>query len=229
MVSFIDTPSPSTGSSRFARSCRSPHRSTTSRRHEKRSRNGYRREYAVISMSWRSSVSTTRISTSTVHARCGGARVAKTSVARCTVERLMRSLGLQGSGAGKWCRTTIADTGANRPADLVNDNSRRHAPTSSGWRILLMWLHGRGLSTWPSSSTFSPAALSAGESHDRCKPILSWTLWSRRSGRDQRQGLSITAIVGPSTCRFAIPERLIDAGVKPSVGTNGRFLRQRAG
>jgi putative transposase len=42
-------------------------------------------------------------------------------VARCTVERLMRRLGLCGAvrGGKKW-KTTIADTAAARPADLVN-------------------------------------------------------------------------------------------------------------
>lgn len=40
-------------------------------------------------------------------------------VARSTVERLMRRLGLEGARRGKGCRTTIPDTGADRPADLV--------------------------------------------------------------------------------------------------------------
>jgi len=42
------------------------------------------------------------------------------AVARCTVERLMRSLGLQGVVRGRSCRTTISDDAADRPADLVN-------------------------------------------------------------------------------------------------------------
>ena len=40
--------------------------------------------------------------------------------ARCTVERLMRSLGLQGVVRGSKCRTTIADDSAERPLDRVN-------------------------------------------------------------------------------------------------------------
>ena len=40
--------------------------------------------------------------------------------ARCTVERLMRSLGLQGVVRGRKCRTTIADDRAERPLDRVN-------------------------------------------------------------------------------------------------------------
>jgi transposase InsO family protein len=42
-------------------------------------------------------------------------------VARCTVDRLMRKLGLQGVTRGrKRCWTTIADESQSRPADLVN-------------------------------------------------------------------------------------------------------------
>lgn len=43
-----------------------------------------------------------------------------TPVARCTVERLMRDLGLRGARRGKAFKTTIPDTGAARPADLVD-------------------------------------------------------------------------------------------------------------
>src|SRR5690606_127227 len=42
------------------------------------------------------------------------------SVARCTVERLMRAQGLQGVRRGKRVRTTIADAKANCPFDRVN-------------------------------------------------------------------------------------------------------------
>jgi len=39
--------------------------------------------------------------------------------ARCTVERLMKDLGLRGARRGKAFKTTIPDIGALRPADLV--------------------------------------------------------------------------------------------------------------
>ena len=48
-----------------------------------------------------------------------------TPVARCTVERLMRQIGLRGVRRGIRRRTTIADPAAARPADLVQ---RRFAP-----------------------------------------------------------------------------------------------------
>jgi transposase-like protein len=41
-------------------------------------------------------------------------------VARCTVERLMKKLEIQGVRRGKQCWTTIADDLLNRPADKVN-------------------------------------------------------------------------------------------------------------
>jgi transposase InsO family protein len=42
-----------------------------------------------------------------------------TAVARCTVERLMRELGLRGVRRGRQVRTTIPDETAPRPMDLV--------------------------------------------------------------------------------------------------------------
>ena len=58
------------------------------------------------------------------------------AVARCTVERLMGELGLEGVRRGKARRTTTPDTGAARPADLVErGTSRRPGRTSCGLRI----------------------------------------------------------------------------------------------
>lgn len=49
-------------------------------------------------------------------------------VARCTVERLMRELGLEGARRGRKRRTTIAAPAAQRPADLVQRNFTPAAP-----------------------------------------------------------------------------------------------------
>ncbi len=49
-------------------------------------------------------------------------------VARCTVERLMRALGLRGARRGTVKRTTIADPAAARAKDLVRRNFRPLAP-----------------------------------------------------------------------------------------------------
>ncbi len=49
-------------------------------------------------------------------------------VARCTVERLMKSMGLQGVIRGKVVRTTISDKAASCPLDKVNRQFRAERP-----------------------------------------------------------------------------------------------------
>src|SRR3954471_15192514 len=80
--------------------------------------------------------------------RCGGSCAAEGHVvARCTVARLMRELGLVGLVRGKAKRTTTVDAEAVRPADLVARDFRAPAPnrlwvadltyirTWSGWGV----------------------------------------------------------------------------------------------
>ena len=50
------------------------------------------------------------------------------AVARCTVERLMKVLGLQGVRRGRKWRTTTGDPAASRPADLVDRHFDVQAP-----------------------------------------------------------------------------------------------------
>lgn len=50
------------------------------------------------------------------------------SVARCTVERLMRQMGLQGGKRGKPVRTTVSDKAAPCPLDLVQRQFHAPAP-----------------------------------------------------------------------------------------------------
>ena len=50
------------------------------------------------------------------------------SVARCTVERLMRWRGLQGVRRGKVVRTTVGDSKAACPLDRVNRQFRAERP-----------------------------------------------------------------------------------------------------
>jgi putative transposase len=50
------------------------------------------------------------------------------SVARCTIERLMRDLGLQGVIRGKPKRTTVSDKSAPCPLDRVNRQFKAPAP-----------------------------------------------------------------------------------------------------
>lgn len=49
-------------------------------------------------------------------------------MARCTVERLIRELGLEGARRGKSWRTTFADPQADRPDDLVQRHFCADAP-----------------------------------------------------------------------------------------------------
>lgn len=52
----------------------------------------------------------------------------KQAVARCTVERLMRRLGIQGVRRGKTVRTTAYDAAASRPLDHVNRQFKASRP-----------------------------------------------------------------------------------------------------
>ena len=53
-------------------------------------------------------------------------------VARCTIERLMANMGLQGCRRGRlWVRTTEGDDRLDRPADLVERQFRAPAPNRS--------------------------------------------------------------------------------------------------
>ena len=104
-------------------------------------------------------------------------------VARCTVARLMRELGLAGVVRGKVKRTTVSDESAPRPADLVDRNFHVPAPNRL-WVADLTYVRTcRASPTSPSSSTPTHAASSAGRSHARCAPSSRWTPWNRRSGR----------------------------------------------
>ena len=74
------------------------------------------------------------------------------TVARCTVERLMKRLGLQGLRRGKVVRTTIGDMTAARPLDRVSRQFKADRPnqlwvsdftyvsTWQGWQyVALVW------------------------------------------------------------------------------------------
>ncbi|HEY6356651.1 MAG TPA: IS3 family transposase [Vicinamibacterales bacterium] len=59
-----------------------------------------------------------------------------TQVARCTVERLMRELGLRGARRGRTVRTTIPDPAHSRAPDLVKRHFQADRPGSCTWRTL---------------------------------------------------------------------------------------------
>ena len=89
------------------------------------------------------------------------------TVARCTVERLMKHLGLQGVRRGKVVRTTISDAAADRPLDRVNRQFKADRPnqlwvsdftyvsTWQGWQYVANALdvYARRIVGWRQSSS----------------------------------------------------------------------------
>ena len=144
-------------------------------------------------------------------------------VARCTVERLMRGLGLAGVVRGRYHRTTIADEVAPRPADLVERNF--HAPVPNRlWVADLTYVR-----TW---SGFAYVAFII----DACsRYIVGW-----HASRSLRTDLALTALEqalwarkgplaglvhhsdrGVQYLSIRYTERLAEAGVATSVGSRG--------
>ncbi len=113
-------------------------------------------------------------------------------VARCTIERLMRALGLASVVRGKNVGTTVTDPAAERPEDLVDGTSRPPARTSCGSPTSPTWPPGPGSSTSPSSWTSSPARSSAGGPTATNTPVSSWTHSRWPSGP--------ATATGPLTC-----------------------------
>ena len=149
------------------------------------------------------------------------------AVARCTVERLMRELGLAGAVRGRPRRTTIADAAAARPADLV---SRQFAPPAPNrlWVADLTYV-----------STWSGFAYVAFVIDAYARRILGWrvaatmattmvldsieqAIWTRT-----REGvLDLNDVVhhsdrGSQYTSIRFTERLAEAGIQPSVGAVG--------
>lgn len=103
------------------------------------------------------------------------------AVARCTVERLMRAMGLRGVVRGRETRTTVSNPATPCPADKVNRKFRASAPNVlwlSDFTYVATW---QGFVTLSSSSTPLPGASSAGRSRGRLMRALSSMPWSRQS------------------------------------------------
>jgi putative transposase len=122
------------------------------------------------------------------------------AVARCTVERLMRGLGLEGVRRGKPHRTTTPDAAAARPADLVDRDFSAQRPDQL-WVADLTYV-----ATWAGFvyvafviDAFS-RFLVAGRPRGRFAPTWPWTRWRWRSGagRPSWTGWCITRIAAAS-------------------------------
>jgi putative transposase len=128
-------------------------------------------------------------------------------VARCTVERLMGELGLQGVVRGKPKRTTVADPQAQRPADLVCRDFTAQRPnqlwvadltyvrTWSGfcYAAFIIDAYSRLLVGWQLASHLRT---------DLALDALEMAIWRRQA---QLQGWCITRTGAANICRSATP------------------------
>jgi transposase InsO family protein len=146
-----------------------------------------------------------------------------TSVARCTVERLMRQMGLRGAVRGRAFKvTTVADEAASRPQDLVHRDFRASRPNQlwvadityvATWAgfvyvAFVVDVYSRSIVGWRvSSSLRSDLALDALEQALHARPRSESLIHHSDRGV---QYLSI---------RYT--ERLAQAGLEASVGTVG--------
>ncbi|MFD1985480.1 IS3 family transposase [Mesorhizobium newzealandense] len=145
-------------------------------------------------------------------------------VARCTVARLMRAMGLEGIIRGKPIRTTVSDKAAPCPLDHVNRQFHAPAPNMlwvSDFTYVATWTgfvyvafvidtYARRIVGWRVSRTAHASfVLDALEQalHDR-RPI-------------HRGGLVHHSDRGSQYVSIRYTERLAEAGVEPSVGSVG--------
>jgi transposase InsO family protein len=145
-------------------------------------------------------------------------------VARCTVARLMRELGLQGAIRGKPARTTVSDKAAPCPLDRVNRQFRAPAPNRlwvSDFTYVATWAgfvyvafvvdaFARRIVGWRVGRTAH-----AGFVLD----ALEQALHERRPMRDG--GLVHHSDRGAQYVSIKYTERLAEAGIEPSVGSVG--------
>jgi putative transposase len=149
------------------------------------------------------------------------------TVARCTVERLMRQAGLEGVVRGKARRTTVADERADRPADLVDRDFTAAAlnvlwvadftyvPTWSGvvYVAFVIDVFSRRIVGWKADTNMRTGLV---------LDTLEMALWSRdHAGMPAGPGLVHHHDNGSQYTSFAFTKRLIDAGVDASVGSVG--------
>jgi transposase InsO family protein len=145
-------------------------------------------------------------------------------VARCTVARLMRAMGLEGVIRGRTVRTTVSDKAAPCPLDHVNRQfsvSRPNALWVSDFTYVATWsgfvyvafvidAYARRIVGWRASRTAHASfVLDALEQalHDR-RPV-------------QGNGLIHHSDRGSQYVSIKYTERLAEAGVEPSVGSIG--------
>lgn len=142
--------------------------------------------------------------------------------ARCTVERLMGNLGLEGVRRGKRCITTIADELANKPLDLVNRQFTAEQPnqlwvadityvaTWSGFVYVafVVDVFSRYIVGWRALKSLQT---------DIVLDALEQALWAR----GKPKGVTHHSDRGSQYLSIRYTERLAEAGFKASVGSVG--------
>lgn len=146
------------------------------------------------------------------------------TVARCTVARLMRQMGLQGAVRGKRVFTTVVDDELERARDKVKRNFTASRPNQlwvsdltyvSTWAgfayvAFIVDVYARRIVGWKvSRSLRSDLALDA----------LEQALYSR--GLQQHGQLIHHSDRGSQYLSIRYTDRLKEAGIEPSVGTVG--------
>ncbi len=143
-------------------------------------------------------------------------------VARCTVARLMRDLGLRGAVHGKTIRTTIPDTSASRPPDLVDRDFTATRPNElwvadftyvATWRgfvyvAFVIDVFSRMIVGWRASN--SPRT-------DLVLDALEQALFAR----SKTEGVVHHSDRGSQYLSIRYTERLAEAGMERSVGSVG--------
>jgi len=146
------------------------------------------------------------------------------SVARCTVERLMRDMGLAGVIRGKPVRTTHSDKAAPCPLDHVNRQFHAPAPNMlwvSDFTYVSTWagfvyvafvidVYARYIVGWRVSRTAHASFV---------LDALEQAIHDRRP--THRGGLVHHSDRGSQYVSIKYTERLAEAGIEPSVGSVG--------
>ena len=146
------------------------------------------------------------------------------TVARCTVERLMRRLGLRGVMRGKVVRTTVPDAKASCPPDRVNRQFKADRPnqlwvsdftyvsTWQGWVYVafVIDVFARRIVGWRVSRCMHT---------DFVLDALEQALYARQPERDS--SLIHHSDRGSQYVSIRYSERLAEAGIEPSVGSKG--------
>jgi len=146
------------------------------------------------------------------------------SVARCTVERLMKRLGLEGARRGKVVRTTIPDKAVPCPLDRVNRQFKADRPnqlwvsdftyvsTWQGWLYVafVIDVFARRIVGWRVSTSMRT---------DFVLDALEQALYARQPERDD--ALVHHSDRGSQYVSIRYTERLAEAGIEPSVGSKG--------